>query len=332
MSSPAPLTEFRHEALLYAGWAEFVAGTVPFIRGGLEAGEPVLVVETAAKVEMLRVALGKDAEEVLFADMLEVGSNPARIIPAWHDFVARHGAGGRRLRGIGEPIWKGRSADELVEAQRHESLLNTAFGHGQPWWLLCPYDVENLDPDVIEEAKRSHEFVSGPYAGTRNDLFRGIDASGAPFDRPLPEPGTTVRRVDFGAEELGGLRTFVFEQATAARLTAARAAELVAAVQEVATNSVLHGGGSGTMRIWAERSSLVCEIRDRGRFDNPLADRKRPSNDIGSPRGLWLANQLCDLVQIRTMADGTIVRLHMNRTRGGHLSLVPELPSDPSAN
>src|ERR1700676_4994488 len=108
---------FRHEALLYSGWAEFVAGTVPFIRGGLEAGEPVLVVETAAKIDTLRVALGGDAEDVLFADMLEVGSNPARIIPAWHDFVERQGAAGRRLRGIGEPIWKGRSAAELVEAQ-----------------------------------------------------------------------------------------------------------------------------------------------------------------------------------------------------------------------
>jgi anti-sigma regulatory factor (Ser/Thr protein kinase) len=317
---------------MYAGWAEFVAGTVPFIRGGLEAGEPVLVVETAAKVDLLRTALGKDAEDVLFADMLEVGSNPARIIPAWHDFVARHGAGGRRLRGIGEPIWKGRSADELAEAQRHESLLNTAFGRGQPWWLLCPYDVENLDPGVIEEARRSHEFVTGHHAGTRNELFRGIDASGAPYDRPLPEPGTSVRRVDFGAPDLGELRNLVHAQARAARLTEPRAAELVAAAHEVATNSVLHGGGSGTMRIWVDSSSVVCEIRDSGRFDNPLADRKRPSNDIGSPRGLWLANQLCDLVQIRTMPEGTIVRLHMSRTRRGHLSLVPELPSDLSAN
>jgi hypothetical protein len=86
------------------------------------------------------------------------------------------------------------------------------------------------------------------------------------------------------------------------------------------------------MRIWLERSSLVCEIRDSGRFDNPLADRKRPSKDFGSPRGLWLANQLCDLLQIRTMPDETVVRLHMNRNRGGHLSLVPEPASNPAVN
>jgi anti-sigma regulatory factor (Ser/Thr protein kinase) len=332
MNAYEPLPKFRHEALMYAGWAEFVAGTVPFIRGGLEAGEPVLVVETAAKIEMLRVALGSEAEDVLYADMLEVGSNPARIIPAWHDFVSRHGAAGRRLRGIGEPIWKGRSADELAEAQRHESLLNTAFGRGQPWWLLCPYDVENLDPAVIEEARRSHEFVTGQDTETRSELFRGIDASGAPFDQALPELGTSVGQLDFGAADLGAVRSLVHSHTTAARLSGSRAAELVAAVHEVATNSVHHGGGSGSMRIWRDRASMVCEIRDRGRFGNPLADRTRPSDDLGSPRGLWLANQLCDLVQIRSLPEGTVVRLHMNRQGGGHLSIVPELPSNPIVN
>ena len=199
------VAKFRHEALLYQGWAEFIAGTVPFIRDGLKSREPVLVVESAAKIDMLRTALGAEAEKVLFADMSAVGANPARIIPAWHEFVTVHGAPGRRMRGIGEPIWQGRSADELVECQRHESLLNVAFGHGEPWWLLCPYDVENLDPLVIEEARRSHEFVTGQNSEKRNELFRGIDASGAPFDQAgqplrvpnvlLPPPGKAARVV-----------------------------------------------------------------------------------------------------------------------------------------
>src|ERR1700686_2007249 len=110
---PAPSAEkFRHEALLYAGWAEFVAGTVPFIRDGVRAGEPVLVVESVDKIEVLRLELGDDADAVLFADRGGVGATPAPIIPAWRVFVSRHGGIGRRLRGIGEPIWKGRSPDE----------------------------------------------------------------------------------------------------------------------------------------------------------------------------------------------------------------------------
>jgi anti-sigma regulatory factor (Ser/Thr protein kinase) len=298
---------------------------VPFIRDGLEAGEPVLVVESAEKIEMLRVALGAEAREVLFADMARVGANPARIIPAWHDFVTRHGAPGRRLRGIGEPIWSGRSSDELVECQRHESLLNVAFGRGAPWWLLCPYDVENLDPAVIDEARRSHEFVTDGSTDRRSEAYRGLEASGAPFDVPLPEPGSVVSRLAFDADDLDTVRGLVSREARGARMNASRAAELVIAVNEIATNSIRHGGGGGTLTIWHEPSAVVCEIRDKGRFDKPLADREHPSNDPAAPRGLWLANHLCDLVQIRALPDGTVVRLHMKRLPSSHLRVVPDL-------
>jgi anti-sigma regulatory factor (Ser/Thr protein kinase) len=299
---------------------------VPFIRGGLEAGEPVLVVESAEKIDMLRVALGGDAREVLFADMAQVGANPARIIPAWHEFVTRNAAPGRRMRGIGEPIWRERTPDELVECQRHESLLNVAFGRGEPWWLLCPYDIENLDPAVIDEARRSHEFVTNGTTDARSAVFRGMEASGAPFDVPLPEPPSVASRMAFGAADLDSVRAEVSRAALAARLKASRAAELVIAVNEIATNSVRHGGGRGTLRIWHEASALVCEVRDRGRFDSPLADRQRPTNDPAAPRGLWLANHLCDLVQIRTLQDETVVRLHMNNPTATRLRVVPDLP------
>jgi anti-sigma regulatory factor (Ser/Thr protein kinase) len=260
---------------------------------------------------------------VLFADMAEVGANPARIIPAWHDFVSRHGAEGRRLRGIGEPIWKGRSADELIECQRHESLLNVAFGHGRPWWLLCPYDTEKLDESVIEEARRSHEFVTERSTMMVSEIFRGLEASGAPFDVPLPEPGTEFGQMTFGPSDLAAVRALVSRHARAAGIEA-RGAELVTALNEVATNSIRHGGGSGTLRVWQEDSTLLCEIRDSGRFDKPLADRERPSQSASAPRGLWLANQLCDLVQIRTLAGGTVVRLHMRRRLQQHLRVMSE--------
>ena len=145
---------FRHEALLYAGQSGFVSGTLPFIRDGLASEEAMLVVVSQEKIDLLRHGLGSDADAVHFADMAEVGMNPARIIPAWYDFVNEYR--GRRLRGIGEPIWASRSSAELIECQRHESLLNVAFAEAPAWWLLCPYDTESLDPGVIAEARRSH--------------------------------------------------------------------------------------------------------------------------------------------------------------------------------
>jgi anti-sigma regulatory factor (Ser/Thr protein kinase) len=291
--------------------ADFLAGTVPFVRGGVEAGEPVLVVESAAKIALLRAELGADAKFVYFADMADVGANPARIIPAWRDFVTKHGGAGRRPRGIGEPIWKGRGPAELIECQRHESLLNTAFAGGDPWWLLCPYDTEALDPSVIDEARRSHEFVTDGQTNRRSNDYRGLAESGAPFDAPLPEPNSSVAELAFNGGSLFAVRELVGRISSGAGLPASRIAHLVLAVNEVATNSLVHGGGKGTLRVWQDGAAVTCEIRDTGRFDSPLADRERPAAGAAGPRGLWLANQLCDLVQIRTFANATAVRLHV---------------------
>ena len=67
---------FRHEALFYAGLDEFVQRTAPFIREGLEADDPVLVVVNAEKIDLLRSELGDGADGVRFADMAEVGRTP----------------------------------------------------------------------------------------------------------------------------------------------------------------------------------------------------------------------------------------------------------------
>src|SRR5579862_9860408 len=118
---------YRHEAFFYVSPKEFMAGTIPFVRDGVAAEEAILVVLDAPKITAMRRALGADADRVAFADMLEVGANPARIIPVWQDFVEQHARGGSRIRGIGEPIWAGRSRPELAECRRHEELLNVAF-------------------------------------------------------------------------------------------------------------------------------------------------------------------------------------------------------------
>jgi hypothetical protein len=123
MATSAALHGFRHEALLYAREEGFLAATLPFIRAAIAGREPILVVVSAAKIDRLRRELGDDAAAVAFEDMAGVGTNPARIIPAWREFVDAHRAPGRRLRGIGEPVWAGRSACELAECQRHECLL-----------------------------------------------------------------------------------------------------------------------------------------------------------------------------------------------------------------
>jgi anti-sigma regulatory factor (Ser/Thr protein kinase) len=302
---------FVHEALLYAGLEEFVRGALSFIRAGLEADEPVLVVVDSDKIRALRAELNGDGDRVHFADMAEVGVNPARIIPAWRDFVDAHAVDGRAVRGIGEPIWAARSADELVECQLHESLLNLAFADAPAFRLLCPYDTDSLDDAVIAEALCSHPTVVEGEDRRPSAAYRGLEAIAAPFDEPLLDPPSAPHELVFGSDSLAAARQLVYVRATSAGLSLSRMHDLALAVNEVATNSILHGGGEGVLRIWEHGDALICEVRDAGRMNRPLVGRERPDDGLDRGRGLWIANQLCELVQVRTFADGTAVRMHM---------------------
>ena len=57
--------------------------------------------------------------------------------------------------------------------------------------------------------------------------------------------------------------------------------------------------------------AVVCEVRDHGRIADPLAGRRVPAPARPSGRGLWLANNLCDLMQIRLQDDGCVVRIRV---------------------
>jgi anti-sigma regulatory factor (Ser/Thr protein kinase) len=303
---------FCHEAFLYGDDEEFLHGTAGFIRSGLAAGEPALVIVDARKIRLLRGELGSEAEHVQFADMAQVGSNPARIIQAWKDFVAER-APGSPVRGIGEPTGPDRSPAELVECQRHESLLNLAFANTPAFWLMCPYDTDALAPEVVEDAVRSHPVISFQDIREESTLYGGLEAATAPFSEPLPEPAAQPKEFYFEAATLAAVRQYVHLRAADAELSRRRTEDLLLAVNEVATNSLRHAEGWGVIRIWEEPHAIVCEVRDVGTFEEPLAGRERPVPEQIGGFGLWVSNQVCDLVQIRSVPAGTVVRLHMNR-------------------
>src|SRR4051794_27447461 len=198
---------FRHEGFFYAGEDGFLARTVPFLQQGAERCENALVAVSKARAEALRAELGEAADFVRFVDMAELGRNPARIIPAWHDFVAsRGGMAGEAIRGIGEPIWAGRTATELVECHRHESLLNLAFGDREDFWLMCPYDVEALSPEVIEEARHTHPVVDEDGESATSDEYLRPEIAVGPFDGALPAPAYPLDEFVFTVSDLGALR------------------------------------------------------------------------------------------------------------------------------
>jgi anti-sigma regulatory factor (Ser/Thr protein kinase) len=215
------------------------------------------------------------------------------------------------VRGIGEPIWAGRAADELVESQLHEALLNVAFADVEGFKLLCPYDITTLDEGVLHEACASHPTVVADGHRSESAAYRTGDALLAPFDLPLAGPDGPAEVMAYDRATLSEVRAAVARRAGAAGLPPERVSDLVLAVDEVAANSVRHGGGNGVLRVWLDRGTLICEVKDRGRLADPLAGRRRPAHMAESGWGLYIAHQVCDLVRVRTDERGTVVRLHM---------------------
>jgi anti-sigma regulatory factor (Ser/Thr protein kinase) len=302
---------YRHEAFLYSGIAEFLTEATSFTRRAVRAGDPVLVVVTGSKIDALRRELGAESQDVSFADMAKAGGNPGRIITALRDFVQAH-AGAPQIWGITEPMHPGRSPAELAECQLHEALLNVTFDASTPFWLLCPYDLEALTASVIDEAHRTHPFVARGEDRQASAAFRPVGLAD-PFARPLPARPADAAYMAFQAGRLDRLRAFVAQHAWRAGLDEESGTAIVRAVNEIATNSIQHGAGQGELRAWSENHSLVCEVSDHSHVTSLLAGHVPPPPTAAPGTGLWLANQLCDLVQIYSYPGGTDIRLHQNR-------------------
>jgi anti-sigma regulatory factor (Ser/Thr protein kinase) len=307
---PAGSATSRHEALFYeCGDRGFVEGTLALVRRALGSEAAVLVAVGGARAAALTEALGEEAERVCFADIRAFGRNPARIIPVWREFAREHaGACGEAL-GITEPAWPGRSAAELSECERHEALVNLAFDDGPGWYLLCPYDLDALDDHVIEAARHTHPLLAWDGASYDNRAYPNAHEPPRPFAGVLPPPRGRARELAFDRGALAELRHAVADWASVSGLGGERTEELVLAVDELASNSIRHGGGAGTLRWWREEDELLCEVHDGGWIHAPLVGRVRPSTDACSGRGVWLVNQLCDLVQIRSAPGGSVVRV-----------------------
>jgi anti-sigma regulatory factor (Ser/Thr protein kinase) len=261
------------------------------------------------RLNQLRAALAEIAERVTFVDMREVGHNPARIIPAVRDWMA---AGGRRWRVFDEPLWPERAGPAVVETHRHEALVNLAFADA-PASMLCAYDT-SLSGEALAYAERTHPELLRAGSRERSSRYANPLETWRMAARPLPEPQRTLATLEV-REDLPTMRGVVRRCARQVGLGEERAADLVLAADEAVANALQYGAGTARVQVWVQDGRLVCEVADRGVLDEPLAGRVKPGPDSVRGRGLWVVNQLCDLVELRPGAVGTRVRMHMDLPR-----------------
>lgn len=133
-----------------------------------------------------------------------------------------------------------------------------------------------------------------------------VRAAGSPGDAAGPAPA----QARFGVDDLRALRAMVTDWVARAGLAAERAEDFVLAVNEIATNAVLHGSPAAVLRLSAaEPDTVQAEICDTG----PGMPAARPAGDQGG-WGLGVARQVCDEVAVATGGGGTTVVLRMSRT------------------
>ncbi len=312
--------EFVHQAFFYRGTAEYLEGTIPFLRDGLAAGEPMAVAVPGPNLRLILAELGTDAERVRLLDMTRAGRNPGRIIPSvLRTFADAHSPG--RVRIIGEQRWAGRTPMEYPACAQDESLINVALA-GRPVTMLCPYDAGRVGPQTLADAEASHpllidangERVSTAYAPERL----------ADYNQPFP--AAVGPSISFDATNQTLARQFASDHATRLGLDGDHA-ELKLIVDELTANSLVHGGGTGTLRIWAERGYLVCEVRDAGHIMDPLAGRHPATPRRTDGRGLLLVTYLSDLVQQHTYPQGTTTRVYLKLPVQSAPSTNPGEPS-----
>jgi anti-sigma regulatory factor (Ser/Thr protein kinase) len=194
----------------------------------------------------------------------------------------------------------------MCEAARHEALVNLAFARAQAT-ILCPYDASGLAGSVLADARRTHQepAASGATAATWRDNLP------AECDRPLEAPPAGAEALAYAAD-LVPVRRLVERHARRAGLGMEHTLDLVLAANEIAANTVSHTAGGGVIHVWHTGEEVLCQVHDSGRIADPLAGRVRHGPDDGG-HGLWLVNQVCDLVELRSGDAGTTVRIHVRR-------------------
>ncbi|MFF9409546.1 anti-sigma factor RsbA family regulatory protein [Streptomyces anandii] len=295
----------QHCALLYGDDQEFLAGALPHLRKGIEAGDPAFAVTPRKEAEVLRDSLGSDAPAVQFIDPSDFYSTPVRAMAGMMAVARSLGT---------RPAWVVASADwskypDAMEWVRYDSIFNLGFADAD-FRGYCCYNTSVLSPEVISLVRQTHPNIHEGARLRENPDYRDPYDFVADVDStPLPPSPSSAASMEVLPTDLHALRVFVTEQARRCAIAGDALYNLLVAVTEVATNAVRHGHPPVTLRAWPD-NGLVCEITDSGHWEpEEFLSWVPPRSALKSGFGIWGVGMLCDTVQVRTGPKGTAVRL-----------------------
>ena len=98
--------------------------------------------------------------------------------------------------------------------------------------------------------------------------------------------------------------------AEASGLSPRRSGRLAAAVRGVTQAGAGGTGRTEVLQLWQDGSALICQLQDSNHLQDPMVGRRAAAQESPFGRALRLANDTCDLVQVRSGARGTTIRIH----------------------
>ena len=295
-----------HEAMAYAAPRELAARLAVRVEAAVVAGGPVTAVLEDAIRQRLHTELGSAAHDVQFLDPAVVHTVPGFTTAVRWTRSSRRAVGPDAramivtqqlldLPGCGPDYWT-RLCVGLEVA-----------GVGLPLTVLCAFLDEPVD---WARVRQTHQVLGTDRGSGPNPDYREPHDVVREHPPPArPELGTPTAELAFRATDLGTLRHLTAQIGGQGGLEDDRVADAVLAVNELASNSVEHGPGGGRLRLWANGEPwLLAEVSDRGRLTEPFPGMVQPSTSGSRGRGLWLASELCDVMEVWA-EDGTVVRL-----------------------
>jgi anti-sigma regulatory factor (Ser/Thr protein kinase) len=303
----APSAGFQHEALIFSSDEDYLAAAVPFLRGGLEAGEPTLLSVSTRHQRLLEDALGADAAAL---SVLAPGeySQPYSTIRFNHMMLRdRTDNGAARVRMLGA-VPHGEGPAAWHEWARYEAAINHLYAT-LPVWGMCPYDTRDTADDVLVDVRRTHPLLAG--AGDNADYVNPAEFV-AERDRAETDPlETEPADLELDDPSPREARRAAAELAADAGLGRADVDGIEVAVGEVVTNAWVHGRPPVAFRAWAGEDRLLVSVRDQGTGPADPFAGYLPGNLLGRDGGfgLNLVYQLCRRASLAADPDGFTVRM-----------------------
>ena len=300
---------YYHEAILYDSDEHLLAVVLPFLLGGVEAGEPTVVGLGGRNAELVRRAL-PTGTEVTFLPGGDVYARPTAAIRSYRKLLASYVAdGARQIRIVGElpPPVLGATFDWWA---RYESAINHAYDDF-PLWSMCAYDTRAISARVLAEVTRTHPRVAMPDGShVPTDDYTEPPTYLSEQRLMLPDPVQRTTPVVELTDPTPSEARDAVRAAHRGQLSADGVDDLVVSVSEVVSNALRHGVPPVRVRLWSAADRMVVTVRDGGFGPtDPYAGLLPAGNGAAGGLGLWISHQSCDHVALHREADGFTIRL-----------------------